>query len=231
MSTDHTPPAAYAVLIEGMLQTARDTLRENELVPPCAMLLLNGEVVDIIFAQFNDVRTKDQFAETVRQRASRFKPEAIATLTEAWGLPKEYQTREAMTAFREQYQAVSEAPFKIDILVLQLETYDGDWIGRAEVREADVGRTMGAMDWLKADHMGGRFTHFLPVRYGTPEQVEHALDVVRVVCEDAGFDVPQDILAKLRPMMAQAPAENLSDENTVRMVAHMIRAGMLHKKP
>lgn len=188
---DDAPPAAYTDLLADITRVARGELEAGKIQIVTAFLIREGKVSDMIASPLEDDYVKDGFAEIVRQRASRTQADAIAMVSEAWSLPKEWTIPEKFAEHRSLYKHLADSPHKIDIVMLKFETYAGEWIGRAEVRSeaGSEARTFGDIEWAKVSGLSaGRFIGMLPVRYATPKHVDEFMALLRQKFGQAGYD-------------------------------------------
>lgn len=217
-TNEDTPPAQYADLLTHLIGVARDAVQQGDELLSVAFLLKDGQVGDMVASAFEDDRVKDGFAETVRQRASKIKPDAIVMVAEAWSLPKEYTTPERLAKFNAQYKRIADAPYKVDIVMVKMETDEGEWLGRAEMHKVTSGRTFGEITWLKADYAQGRFMGLLPVTYATPQQINAYLALLRrkldasVIDSDYRMTQGELFMQVVEKIIRQMPAKLLTEE-------------------
>lgn len=212
-TNDRTPPALYAQTLAHIEEITRSIVNDGYDLKPAAFLLHNGLLGDMISGEFDNVASKDKFTETVRQRASARKADAIVFVSEVWSLPPEWSTPERYAEFFKLYKQIADAPFKIEQLMLTVETYDGVWLGRSAITGTGPTRTFGPIEWADIGIVDGRFTKLLPVRYATPAQVSTFLESMRANLDQAGvdpnFQLPSGLtlIEQLAAHVRQAPAD------------------------
>lgn len=185
------PPAAEAAMLERYHQeVVRNTLARGKELMPVALILKGGKLKEALGATFPSNEAKDQFAEAMRQRCSRHKADAICIISEAWALKGDGSNRQA-----DRYPSLEHHPDRMDVIMYQLETYDGNWRAQAVIhqRPDGKGRMVGKIDWYGGGVTTGRFTHLLPPRYPTPAQVDAYVALARRKLAAAGL-APDKIL-------------------------------------
>lgn len=212
------PPAEYAGLLGTIMEKVQQNLKAHDQLLPVAFLInLKKNKIDVVAANFADDAAKDFFAETVRQRASRFEAEAICFASEAWSLPEKYSTKEHMDRIYRVYGSLSNFPEREEIVMLSLQTHDGLWMATSRISTAKKGRKATGFKWMKSDGSDGRFTKLLPPKYATPEEVDTFLQLARYKMVEAGLDPDEkqgdrSLIQILESHSRNAPAARLTEE-------------------
>jgi hypothetical protein len=230
-NTDY-PPAKYTVFLNKIIEQAQQNLKNHSQLLPIAFLISHeNKKTELVGSNFSDVNEKDYFAETVRQRASKIQADAICFLAESWTVPEKYQNKDMVESILQKYGQISNFPEKKEIVMINLETTDGLWIGMSDLKPAKKGKKIVGFKWMKSDNLHGRFANLLPVKYATPKQVKEFIEKARVKLVKAGFEPDaimetRSIIQIMEEMIRQAPVNNLTDE----MLDGFIRS-LLSNKP
>lgn len=158
-------PAPILAVIAGIHSIMRaDLLADGAEVDPAALLLRDGEIVEVMVTQFSSDDSKDLFAEGIRQRASKHSADAVCLISEAWALltPDDEKRPEG---------SIENMPNRQDVVMYRIQTRAGDWLGRAPIMPAETGRALGEITWSGAGRHGGRFKRLLPPVLATREQI------------------------------------------------------------
>lgn len=210
------PPTRYVAILSDIIDKIQLNLKKYEQLHPVAFLL-NEKKMEIFASDFSNEKQKNYFAELLKQSARKMNADAVCFVAESWTLPDKYRTKEDMDRILKQYGSISEFPERVEIVAIMLETREGKWTGMADIKPAKKGRKMAGLSWMKADMMEGRFSHLLPVKYATPQEVTAFISKARTKLVAAGFD-PDAIMDKksiiqiMDEMTRHAPVENLTDE-------------------
>lgn len=229
------PPAKYVSLLNKIIEQIQKNLKSQEQLLPVAFLLnQESKKTEIIGLPFKNEEDKDYHAEMLRQKASRMQADAICFLSEAWTLPKKYTSKDMVKSILQKYGEIANFPEKVEIVIINFETHEGIWTGIADIKPAKKGRKMVGLHWTKAENIAGRFTHLLPVKYGTPEQIKIFIDKAREKLIAVGIN-PDEVLEKksfvniIEEIARQSPAENLNDEMLDYMISSILEASRRFK--
>lgn len=234
LALQEMPSSPYLAVVANILEEVSARLKEGIRLPAMAYLI-NSErvVVDQINATFSDNRSKSFFAETVRQRASRKKAAAVLFIAEAHGLPDKMSNPRDTAAVIEQYGSVAKCPFKVDCLVVSLETRDGAWRGSAELRVGGTPsvnnpwpREFGQIHWAQMKSRSSPFGPLLPAQlYGTDEFLAKLRDKLLQGGMDAEEieDGDPPLLERLRALVAKLPPAALTAEWLDKVAAKLLQ--------
>lgn len=210
------PPTKYVAILSDIIDQIQSNLKKHDQLVPLAYLL-NQKEMAIFASQFDDEKQKNYFSELIKQHASKINADAICFVAESWTLPEKYRNKADMTRILKQYGSISEFPERVEIIAISLETREGKWTGMGDIKPAKKGRKMTGLKWMKVEMMEGRFSHLLPVKYPTPQEVAAFMSKARTKLVAAGFD-PDAIMEKksiiqiMEEMTRHAPIERLTDE-------------------
>lgn len=215
---DDLPPQPYLDICKFFYERHCAILADSELVLPAAIIIKDGntpEILDSAFFEENGDKDKDYMAKAIQQRASKHGADGVLFFSEGWMISG---STEEVKALRAQYKNIADMPQRIEVITYVLETRAGNYNGRARITgEERTPRQLGAIEWMKGEGSGGRFSRFLPTIYATPEQVMAYLAKAQKKLRELGVDPERKFATKsLTEIMAeqfrQAPAERLTDD-------------------
>jgi len=220
------PPAKYVAILSDIIDKVQKNLKNYDQLLPVAFLL-NTKKIEVLALPMGNEDEKNYFAEVLKQRASRFDAEAVCFIAESWTLPEKYRGTDDFERIIKQYGSISNFPEKIEIIAITFETRDGTWTGMGDIKPAKKGRKMTGLTWIKAEIMGGRFAHLLPVKYATPQQVNEYISKARIKLIAAGFDPDaimetRSIIQIMEEMIRHAPIESLTDEMLDKFIQSLV---------
>lgn len=212
------PPAKYVKFLSDIIEKAQQNLKNHTQLLPIAFLINHeNKKTEIISSNFNDEHEKDYFAETVKQRASKIQADAICFLAESWTLPEKYHSKDMMDTIIKKYGTISNFPERKEIVMINLETNEGIWVGMSDLKLAKKGKKLVGFKWMKSPEIHGRFANLLPIKYANPQQIKEFIIKARNKLVKAGFD-PDKIMDKnsiiqiIEKMIPNAPVNRLTDE-------------------
>jgi hypothetical protein len=227
-NNDNQPPAKYVSFLSKIIKLAQQNLKNDSQLLPVAFLISHAsKKTEILGSDFSNPEEKDFFAETVKQRANKMQADAICFLAESWTIPEKYQKPDMVQSILKKYGSVSNFPERKEIVLINLETNEGVWVGMSDLKPAKKGKKMVGIKWMKSPELQGRFANLLPVKYPTPKQIEEFIAKARVKFKVAGFD-PDAIMEKrsiiqiLESMIQKAPLNRLTDEMLNGFVQSMV---------
>lgn len=212
------PPAKYVSFLSKIIEQAQQNLKNHSQLSPVAFLISHAsKKTEILGSGFSNPDEKDFFAETVKQRASKMQADAICFLAESWTLPQKYQTPDMVQSILKKYGSVSNFPERKEIVMINLETDEGVWVGMSDLKPAKKGKKMVGIKWQKSPELHGRFANLLPIKYASPQQVEEFIAKARTKLIDAGLEPDaimeeRSIIQIMDSMVRHAPLKNLTDE-------------------
>ncbi len=157
------PPAKYVKFLNMVIEKMQQNLKNFPKLLPVAFLLNNEtNKTQIIGMPFRNEEDKESCAAMLKDRAIEMQADAICFLSEAWTLPEKYRTKEMIDSILQQYGEIANFPERMEIVTIQLETYEGIWMATGSIREAKKGRKISGLRWMNANQAEGRFVHLLP---------------------------------------------------------------------
>lgn len=230
---DNTPPPAEAAMLDEYHRSVvRPTLAKGRDLPPVALILRKGTLMEGLGAEFPDKERKNQFAEVMRQRCSRHQADAICLIAEAWALKAEKEGD--VDREYDKYGSLEHHPNRVDIVMYQLESRAGNWLGQALIHQKPEGggngRMVGKIAWLgQPDRVSGRFSDLLPVQYPTPQQVDAYVALARRKLTAAGLDPERKLrndsmIGMLEKQVRHASADRLTEATLDKMIEILVLA-------
>lgn len=166
-TTDAFPPEV-ADLVEQVLATCRAQMTEGPVAATTYIVnTASKSLLPIEMYVPNDV-AKEMSADVVRWVAKNALADATITVSEAWTLSQ--QDAKRYEEIRARYGSIGEYPGRLEILMVSVETYAGNWLGQAPIETKGKARRIGPMTIHAAlagdptTGVAGRFSHFLPPR-------------------------------------------------------------------
>lgn len=167
MST-HSLPEDLVPLVAHALESVTERLDEGKDVPP-TWFLINRELRAVLplVIPFGNYEEKCRAAETVRALAYKMQCDCVIFFCEGWGLTRpnaEQAKRVAETG------SVRDEPDAVDILMVNVETYEGAWAAQPRVFEKGTRHELGPIELLDGGTLMGRMSNWLPPKPGTTMQ-------------------------------------------------------------
>lgn len=157
---DTTFPADLAAQVDKVLAICRAQMTEGAVAAVTYVIdSRTGTMVPVEMHMPNEV-SKDISAAMVRWTAKNMKADATIMVNEAWTLSREDLQRHAEIIAR--YGSIRDYPGKLDVLMVQVQTRAGHWLGRAPIEHAGDARRCGPMEVIRGDAAAGTLTNFLP---------------------------------------------------------------------
>lgn len=212
------PPLRYTNFLNHVVDKLQKNLKNSSQLVSVAFLINDeNQKIEIIPLTFKDDAEKDYAVEIIKQRASKWKADAICMLSEGWALPTKYQNPEDTNRILNEYGQISNFPEKVDIVFLNLETREGLWTGIGHIKPAKKGRKISGFAWKKVSGMEGRFSNMLPVKYPTPTEVDNFVLKFREKFRKAGIDPDKIMQTKsaaqiVDALARQSPVEALNED-------------------
>lgn len=211
---DRPPPQPLLDHIETFHRAHEKLLAAAGYLHPFAVIFRGGDIKEILATAFfeeNDMSDKDQFAEAMRQRCSRHDADAVCLMTEAYARTMDKGEERGAGA-------VKDMPGRVEIVMYNLETRQGRWMGQAVITGKEgAPRTLAKIRWMgPSGASSGRFTGMLPTIYATPDQVMAYLAKAQRMLRELGVDPERKFATKslteiLAEQFRQAPADRLTD--------------------
>jgi hypothetical protein len=156
---DTTFPADVQPLVDRILALCREQMTEGAVTPVTYVIDSAKQTMVPVEMHMPNAIAKDVAAALVRWTAKNIKADMTIMVTEAWSLSQ--KDAKHYNAIIEQYGSIGEYPGHLDILMVQVETRAGHWMGRAPIETKGKARRCGPLEVVKGDSASGRFSHFL----------------------------------------------------------------------
>lgn len=163
--TDPPLPADIAELIETALQDARKWLHAGKQVPP-TWFLLNRELGAMmpLPLPFRTAAEKHRAAQLVRDLAAKMSCDCVVFICEGWGLSRvDVATAERLGRTGQ----VKDEPGAVDVLLVNVETYEGDWWAQPQVTTQGKERRLAPVVFRTMSIAAGNMVGYLPPKPGT----------------------------------------------------------------
>lgn len=151
----------FQSLVNNALAQARIFINSEAGLMPTAFIgsSSTGEIA-VVGMTFENERQKDEAGNAIRRIAQEHKADFVLFLAESWIIPAEHS--ETFMANRDKYSTVADSPLRKEVVSIFIETHTLHYIGHAGiVRDAKNQATVLEPVFTQADHMSGRFSHFL----------------------------------------------------------------------
>ncbi len=159
-------PSKHLDFINGFVNTTRDILEDGQ------KLLAHYFVVNTstkVVRHMSQVQTcdldKEIAAHAVRQIAAMEDADFVLMISEAWSFRTDKLAM--IDEIYRKYGSIGNSPYREDVCSFVLETDDGVWVAQPKIRPKGISkkkRTFGAVQFIKVDHIEGRFADLLPVK-------------------------------------------------------------------
>ena len=162
----NTPlPADVAKLLDSALTLARETLAIGDEVPP-TWYLMNREIGSAIMvvAPFRNDDEKYAAAHKIRHTATLSGCDCVVFICEGWAKPSLSTDPDFERLSRT--GNIRDEPDRIDVLMINVETYDGFWGAMPEVFAKGRRRELAAVEFERGEQMGA-MSSWLPPRHDT----------------------------------------------------------------
>lgn len=155
-------PDDVAMLLANLIGTARTLTEENGEARPMAFIINAAEKMLVpVPLRFNDEADKDASARLVRLAALGLKADCVVFLAESWGIEGNKTTVEAV---KENGGRVVGLPGAYACIMLNVETYDGQWIAMPKLTHKGKKKSFGPPEFKFMKGGEGRFMGLLPPR-------------------------------------------------------------------
>lgn len=161
-------PTDLQVVADTLLAHARERMADGDEFLLTAYLYRRADRALIEF-EAEQAANKPEAAAVLRQLAQAEQPDAIFILSEGWALPPELKADSARILAR--YGSLSNCPHAIEILMLGVQSYDGNWLGKGRIITRGRARRAEPFN-LAPDEQApvGLFDNLLPVRANPPRK-------------------------------------------------------------
>lgn len=172
MSTNKPLPPDVAALLDGILEGIRSFLDKGETIIP-TWFIASREMgaMHPVPVPFRNDRQKDIAARAIRELVSMMQQvtpiDCVAFICEGWGLTT--QNDERGQRLRETGN-IRDEPDAVDIIMINIETYEGVWAAQPQVFQRDDRRELGPIEIRCFEHFEGRMSNWLPPKPGTTRQ-------------------------------------------------------------
>lgn len=155
-------PFQYRYTVEKIVATMRKFLADGQELHAFAFLgKIDGRIMPMPMDTESGM-SKDTSAYLVQLISKEFKPDFVIVVSEAWALMRE-NSPEDIAKFLKEHKSVSEHPDRQEIVLLNLETRHGIWMGTSPIKSlGDKSRGFDDMTFTESKNVQGRFAHFLP---------------------------------------------------------------------
>lgn len=155
-------PQDVMMLLEPLIAAARKNINEHE------------DFVPVAFVGRTDMKTGIQVPTHlsdnpsargmfVRMIAESMNADFAIVFEETWIAEQRGATREEVIAERQKYESVADMPGAISALMMILETPNGCWFARPQIKGEGVGRTLESpVEFVIAGGFEGKFAGLLP---------------------------------------------------------------------
>lgn len=162
----NTPlPDDLTLLLDALVESARETLAQGKQVPP-TWFLINREIGSMmpLVMPFRDDNEKRAAANLVRATIKRAGCDCVVFVCEGWA--KSMNRDDPNWDRINRTGNVRDEAGRIDVLMINVETYDGFWGAMPEVSEKGHRRELAPVEYKPSEQMGA-MSNFLPPKPGT----------------------------------------------------------------
>ncbi len=108
-----------------------------------------------------NMSSKDLAAKFITLLCRDTEPDYVIMISEAWTLSMECTGTE-LERLAKTRESIANHPNRIDVVMITLETKEGNWIAQAPIKSLDGKRRMDDPEFLVFTGIEGRFASFLP---------------------------------------------------------------------
>ena len=108
-----------------------------------------------------DMANKDRSAAFITAICKCAKPDYVIMISEAWALSAQCIGAE-LERLAKTLESISNHPDRIDVVMITLETKEGNWIAQTPIKSLGGKRKMDDPEFLVFTGIEGRFASFLP---------------------------------------------------------------------